>query len=117
MRDETLLKLSLGIAVLGLIGLFIASQQTTPTGYAIAQLGDNTMGQTVKVTGTVSTVKTTTEGHSFITLRDQTGSIQVVVFSGSKIDAPEQGQKIEVIGRLQEYKGKLEIVAEQIRTS
>jgi DNA/RNA endonuclease YhcR with UshA esterase domain len=117
MRDETLLKLSLGIAVLGLIWLFIASQQTTPTGYAIAQLGDNTMDQTVRVTGTVSTVKTTAEGHSFITLKDQTGSIQVVAFAGSKLDIPEQGQKIEVTGRLQEYKGKLEIVAEQIRTS
>ena len=115
MRDETLLKLSLGIAVLGLIGLFIASQQATPTGYSIAQLGDNTMGQTVKVTGTVSTVKTTAEGHSFITLKDQTGSIQVVAFAGSKLKVPEPGQTVEITGRLQEYKGKLEIVAEAIR--
>lgn len=117
MKDETLLKLSLIVAGVGLTGLFLLSGSMQPTQMAVAQLDDNILDQKVQVNGTASGLKTTSDGHTFFTLADSTGQIRVVAFASAKLEPPAEGSKVTVKGRLQEYNGKLEIVADAISVS
>ncbi|MFH0830112.1 MAG: exodeoxyribonuclease VII large subunit [Candidatus Aenigmatarchaeota archaeon] len=117
MKDETLLKVSLIIAAIGLIFLFLLSGSIQPNVMAVAQLNGDILDQKVQVTGTSSSIRTSSAGHTFFTLTDDTGKISVVAFAGSKLQPPNGTCVVTVKGRLQEYNGKLEIVAEAISTS
>ena len=117
MKDETLLKASLAIAGIGLAGLFLLSGTIQPTAAAIAQLNGDVMDQKVLVTGTANSVSTSSAGHTFFTLADQTGTISVVAFASAKLQPPKEGSTVTVKGRLQEYNGKLEIIADTITSS
>ena len=117
MKDETLLKASLAIAGIGLAGLFLLSGSIQPTAMAVAQLNGDILNQKVQVTGTASSISTSSAGHTFFTLSDSTGKISVVAFASSNLQPPNQTCNVTVKGRLQEYNGKLEIVADSISTS
>lgn len=69
----------------------------------------------IKVSGNV--VKITRSETTFIQLKDETGSVDVVVFKGAikNIDQIKIGEKVEVLGKPQKYKEKIEIVAVSIK--
>lgn len=117
MKDETLLKASLTVAAIGLVFLFLLSGTIQPTAAAIAQLNGDILDQKVQATGVASSVSTSSAGHTFFTLADDTGKISVVAFASAKLEAPHEGSTVTVKGRLQEYNGKLEIVADSINAS
>jgi aspartyl/asparaginyl-tRNA synthetase len=76
----------------------------------------NYMGESVKVEGTLKTMFISQGGTAFLLLSDVSGDIEVVVFKSSKINVRdlERGSEIAVIGKVQEYKGELEIIAKEI---
>lgn len=117
MNDSGLLKLSLGVATIGLLGLFWYGQMAT-AGYTVAQLGQ-LIDQKVDINGTASSVFTSQAGHTFFQLSDETGQIGVVIFKSSHIDTSglDNGVSIEVSGQVQEYQGQPEIIADSIRVS
>jgi len=114
MNDSDLLKLSVLIAVIGLLGLFWYGNANS-TGYSVSQLNELT-GQKVIIGGVVSSMGTSQAGNTFFMLSDGTGQINTVIFQGSGIDVSglKNGLSVEVEGRVQEYRGKLEIIAESI---
>ena len=105
------------VAGVGLTGLFLLSGSIQPAAAAIAQLDDSMFNQKVQISGTATSVKTTEDGHTFFTLADETGKISVVAFASAKLKAPTEGANTTVVGRLQEYKGRPEVVAESITPS
>ena len=110
-----ILKISLVIAVLGIIALYFITRITTEEVIAIK---DVKIGQIERVTGMVTSVYVSRDDHVFLKIADNTGEISVVVFKGSNIDEAydlEVGEEISVLGRVDEYKGKLEIIAKEIR--
>jgi len=115
MRDETLLKLSLGIAVIGLLGLFWYGTASS-TGYSVSEL-DQMLGQKVCLAGTASSVFTSKAGNTFFQLSDGTGQVSVAIFKNSNLDIADlkNGVSAEVEGRVAEYEGSLEVIAEAIR--
>ena len=117
MKDETLLKTSLIVAAVGLVFLFLLSGTIQPTAATIAQLNGDILDQKVQVTGIASSVKTSSAGHTFFIMTDDTGKISVVAFAGSKLQPPNESCRVTVKGRLQEYKGQMEIVADSITSS
>jgi RecJ-like exonuclease len=117
-KDETLLKLSLAAAILGILGIFVFGSQAEQTTYAIYQL-DDLQGSSVKITGMITSVQATKSGHTLLQVSDQTGQITVAIFKDSGIDATllKQGQTVEVEGRVSEYEGKTEVIADSILPS
>ena len=115
MRDETLLKLSLGIAVIGLLGLFWYGTANS-TGYSVSEL-DQILGQKVSLAGTASSLFTSKAGNTFFQLSDGTGQVSVVIFESSDLDIAglKNGVSVEVKGRVAEYEGELEIIADAIK--
>jgi RecJ-like exonuclease len=69
----------------------------------------------VKVTGKI--IKITKTNTTFLRLKDETGTIDAVVFQNAIKDMEKLrvGQTIEVIGRPEKYKEKMEITVVSIQ--
>jgi len=97
-----------------LIGLFILmliANYSQPTQLSISQLEDK-VGKIVSVTATVNSASYK-EDVVFLTLKDPTGKISAVFFGSPKEDIIE-GDEVAVKGKVQLYKGELEIVIQEL---
>jgi DNA/RNA endonuclease YhcR with UshA esterase domain len=109
-----LIKISITVAIVGIIALFFIvkyQQQNT------VKISDLEQGQIERITGMINSVYVSKDGHTFLKVTDSSGEISVVAFKSSNIDVYdlELGDQISVLGRVEEYKGSLEIIAKEIR--
>ena len=112
MQENTLLRVSFIIAVAGLGGMLFISTiieiPITPAG----TLTPDDIGRYVKVCGELKDKFTSKNSHTFFNLVDDSGSIRTVAFNSTGISTtPRTGC---VIGRLDLYKGELEIIAQGV---
>ena len=110
-----ILKISIVIAILGIIVLFFITQYNKET---IVKVEDLKIGQMERITGMVTSFYISKDEHVFLKVADNTGEVSVVAFKNSNIDEAydlENGDQISVLGRVDEYKGELEIIAKEIR--
>ena len=66
----------------------------------------------------VTSVYVSRNDHVFLKVADNTGEITIVAFKNSNIDEAydlEIGEEVSVLGRVDEYKGELEIIAKEIK--
>ena len=115
MDNSLILKVSITIAIIGIIGLYIFTS-TTENLMEVSRIGDF-MGERVTVEGTVDKYYTSKDGHVFFDIYDFSGSVDVVAFRNSNIEGAytiKDGDKIKVTGKVQEYKNALEIIASTI---
>jgi DNA/RNA endonuclease YhcR with UshA esterase domain len=114
MRDREVVSLSLAIATAGLLMLFFAASIAQPREVSIGELTSAQLGATVKVAGEVMKVKNHEAGHVFLRIHDGTGEVAVPLFKRVAEDVDKsclrEGALIEVIGRVEEYRGELEVV-------
>ena len=109
-----ILKISIVIAILGIIALFFITQFNKEN---IVKVEDLKIGQVERITGMVTSVYVSKNDHVFLKVADNTGEITVVAFKNSNIDTAyelENGDQVSILGRTDEYKGKLEIIAKEI---
>ena len=110
-----ILKISIITAVIGIISLFLISMVLTEETIEIKKLK---IGQIERISGMVTSVYVSRDEHVFMKVADNTGEITVVAFKNSNIDQAydlEIGEEISVLGRVDEYKGDLEIIAKEIK--
>ncbi|MEM5872339.1 MAG: OB-fold nucleic acid binding domain-containing protein [Candidatus Aenigmatarchaeota archaeon] len=110
-----IVKISIAVAILGIIALLFLVKYNEQN---ITKISDLKMGQIERITGMVNSIYISKDGHAFLKVADTTGEISVVAFKSSNIDEVfeiEVGDKISVLGRVEEYKGKLEIIAKEIK--
>jgi exonuclease VII large subunit len=110
-----ILKISIVIAIIGIIALFFITEYNKET---IVNIEDLKIGQIERINGMVTSVYVSRNDHVFLKVADNTGEITVVAFKNSNIDEAydlENGDQISVLGRIDEYKGDLEIIAKEIR--
>jgi len=109
-----ILKISLSIAIVGIVALFFLVQFSNENTIKITDLKS---GQAAKISGMVTSVYVSKDSHVFLKVADDTGEISVIAFKNSNIDTAydlENGDQISVSGRVDEYKGSLEIIAKEI---
>jgi len=115
--DSQLMKLSLAIAVIGIIILFFIVQLTELLVVRITEINEAMSGQNIITEGKVSSFSTK-EGHIFLTLSDER-EIKIVMFK----DRAEENEiayelknddKIRVEGKVSIYRDELEVIAEKI---
>jgi len=102
-------KLALITAILGIIAMFFLSAKLEPRESSIAELKNLRLGDFVKISGEVILIKK--DKTSYFDIRDQSGEIRVVAFD--KINLAK-GDNIEVLGKLDEYRGFSEIIATRV---
>ena len=118
--DEELRKLSLFFSIFGLIGVLVLAYFTTPIEVRLEEVTEEMLGKYVLVKGEVKRMKWSEDGHVFLTLGNENIRLKVVIFASraSKLKdlrELESGDSILVKGRVSEYRGELEVVAEDIK--
>lgn len=118
MRDSELLKISFVVATSGLVLLFFVSTYSTVPVVQVSELSYDDVGTKVAVKGEVTSVRIHKDGHIFLEVADDTGSISVAIFSNvaEELDAATRGcvtgigAGVEVAGEVEEYRERLEII-------
>jgi len=108
---DKIIYVALGVSVLGLLIFTYASILMEPPLSKISALDTASIGKQIHVQGVVSEVHKFKGGSITVSLNDGSGDIDVFVsYYMANSTAPiAKGNIVEVIGELDEYKGKLEI--------
>ena len=112
MKETTLLKIALVCSLIGLIALYFISTRIDIKDYKPNILSGN-IGDDVKLQGFVS--KINDKGNVVFVNVNQQNSVDVVLFKSNGNLKLKNGDNVEVIGKVQEYNGKNEIIAQRIR--
>mgnify|MGYP001563330956 CR=1 FL=1 len=111
MKETTLLKIALISSLIGLIILYFISTKIEVKDYK--PILNKNIGEDVKLKGTVT--KITDRGTVVFIEVNQQNPITVVLFTDDDNLKLKDGDNVEVIGEVQEYNGKNEIIAQKIR--
>ncbi|MDO8740452.1 MAG: hypothetical protein Q7J54_02650 [Candidatus Woesearchaeota archaeon] len=103
-----LLKISFIGAIVGIILLFIISENISIAKIPIDMIDESYIGRSVRFSGEITKISSWDKFSSI----EVNGRILVVLFDKVNLT---KGNKIEVIGKVDEYKNKIEVVADSIR--
>jgi aspartyl/asparaginyl-tRNA synthetase len=113
MKESIILKIALICSLVGLVVLYFISAKIEVKDYK--PVLNKNIGDDVKLNGIVS--KITDRGNVvFIEVIHQ-NPVTVVLFTDDDNLKLKNGDDIEVIGEVQEYNGKNEVIAERIRVN
>lgn len=114
MKENTILKIALICSLIGLIVLYFVSAKIELKDYKPNFL-DKDVGDDVKLNGIVT--KISDRGDVVFIEVSQQAPVTVVLFTDDDNIRLKSGDNIEVIGEVQQYNGKKEIIAEMIRVT
>lgn len=112
MNRKQLYKISVFLSVIGLTLMYASSLYLEPETVNIEKIDQSQAGEVLAIKGTAANV-TSTGSNLFMDIKDSTGSIMVVDFDSET--SISEGAKVSVIGSVELYEGKLEIIAREIR--
>lgn len=115
MKEKNLLKIALVTSLIGIFIILIVTEKADLFGYSIAKIDKSFVDRDVRIEGEIVKIKET-PGLLILDVRDETGSIKVVAFKEEKIEL-KKGNKIEIEGKVREYRNELEIEAIAIKLS
>ena len=107
-----LLKFALITTFLGIIALIFLSQSLILPLTAISEIDNSKLDSFVRIQGKIISVKNY-ENMALLKISDETANITVIARNKLNIS---KNDWMDVIGKVVEYKGMLEIEAEQIKT-
>ena len=111
MKERTFLIIAVVWSLIGLFVLLLFANFAQPPQLSIADLEQN-VGKIVSVSANVSSIDYKAD-TVFLKLRDSTGEISAVYFGNPKYEIIS-GDSIAVKGKVQLYKGDLEIVIQDL---
>jgi len=114
MKEQTLLKTALIVSLLGLLILYLISSNIEIKEKNIEKITLDNKDEFIKLRGIVNKVIDTEK----VTIMEitQPQQITVVLFKDENKSMPiQQGNEIEIFGKVDEYEGKLEIIADRLR--
>ena len=112
MKENTLLKIALVCSIIGIALLFIVSQSIGVDEKSIGQIDMASIGEYVKINGAVTNV-VDKENVMILTI-EQPSKINVVLFKKKPVELRE-GNYVEVIGKIDDYEGKPELIGDKVR--
>ena len=114
MKEQTLLKTALIVSLSGLLILYLISDNIEIKEKNIEKITLENKDEFVKLTGIVNRVVDTEK----VTIMEitQPQQITIVLFKDENKTMPiQEGNEVEVFGKVDEYEGKLEIIADRVR--
>jgi len=115
MQEKTLLKLSLVVSLTGLLLLIIILEQIEIKEYKIKDLTNELIGKDVQLKGTITRI-TETPGLIIFNMNDKTGEIAGIIFKDEQQINITKDQDVEITGKIQLYKSKLEIEVNELKS-
>ena len=110
MKETTLLKIAVICSLVGLIVLYFISAKIEIGDYKPSLLNKN-IGEYVQLKGTITKISQR-ENVAFVEV-NQENAVTIVLFTGS--NDLKEGNLVEIFGKVQEYNGKEEVIADKIR--
>lgn len=111
MQEQTLLKIALISTIVGLMFLFIYSQ--TIDLKMVENIDQAKVNEPVKIEGTIEQI-TTTDKAVFLKLSGyQWNTFDVILFPEEQLSL-NQGDKVEIYGKIASYNGQKEIIADEV---
>jgi len=109
MKEKTLLKIALIGSLLGILILFIISNKLEVNERIISEIDESYIGSNVRINGVVLDV----QNKGSIVLIDiaQLEEMHVVVFDNVSL---AKGDYVEITGKIEEYEGEMELIADKI---
>ena len=114
MKEKTLLKTALIVSLLGLLIIYLINDNIEIKEKNIEKITIENIDEFVKLTGIVNNIVDTEK----VTIMEitQPQEITVVLFKNENKSMPiQQGNEVEIFGKVDEYEGKLEIIADRLR--
>ena len=114
MNEKTLLKTALIVSLLGLLTIYLISDNMPINEKNIEKITIENIDDFVKLRGIVNKVIDTEK----VTIMEitQPQQMTVVLFKNeNKTMQIQQGNEVEIFGKVDEYEGKLEIIADRLR--
>ncbi len=114
MKEKTLLRIALISGIIGIVILFLISDNLEINEKNIDKINKANVEEDVKLIGTISKI-TQLEKVAFIELK-QPATMTVIVFKDKNKNLTlDKGDNVEIIGEIEEYNGELEVIAQRIR--
>ena len=119
--DRSLLIISLFLALSGFIGMVISANTVAPSRLRVSSIDRGMINREVTVEGTVEDVsESEPSGTIFLRINDGSGVITAVIFGSKSAEIKKngmdpyllQGLKVQITGRVNNYRGSTEIVVE-----
>ena len=114
MKEKTLFKIAIICSLIGLVGLFFVSDKITVKRIDVGKITDSDVGKEVRVIGKIERVSDTDKVMFLEVGQEKVERISVVLFKEEEIRLKE-GDYIELIGELDEYKGEYSIIANAVK--
>lgn len=111
MNRKQTYKISVFLSVIGLTLMYGASLYIQLDTVDIGEIEESWVGKTLKIEGEAVNVSSS-GGHLFMDVRDNTGSILVVNFDSAT--SVKEGEKVNITGHVALYEGELEVIAKEI---
>jgi len=115
MTNPKFIKFSLIISLVGIICIIFLSIYAEPRLSSIDQINKKQLDNYVKISGAIINIENIkSENYSFyiIRLKDNSSSIDLIYNKNNNL---KLNQKIQVIGKVSEYKNELQIEASKIK--
>jgi len=114
MKEKTLLKIALICSVVGIAMLYIFSEGIEIDESTIENINKGNVGESIKIKGVLSRVSSADNAVFLEITQPQT--LSVILFKEKDINITlEEGDYVEIIGKIEEYKGKREVIADRVR--
>jgi DNA/RNA endonuclease YhcR with UshA esterase domain len=118
-KDSSLIRICLLGSVAGIAALYFVSFMVVAEELGAGEINQNHAGRKVRVSGIVEDLREHRNGHIFFGIRDETGSVDVVVWedrveqlklSGIDMGRIREGAGIEITGSVELYRGDVQVV-------
>ena len=118
MNEKQLRIVAIAGSLISLVFIYVFVSSISPGNVNIGAVTANHAGKDVNLTGTISRM-TVKDGNAFLSLKDGTGEIRVVIWerimqqlekNGFDTSSLREGVKISIVGEVDVYRGQLEIV-------
>ncbi len=126
MDDKKVVRLCLIGSVLSIVGLYFAAMNLEYRSVKVGEVTANLAGNVVNVTGYASDVYFHKNGHIFFNLAEGKDKVRVVIwesdveqleYSGVNITGIKNGDNLQILGTVQMYQGKPEIIPMRAQVS
>ena len=112
-EEKVLFKVAVAGSLIGLLVIFLVSTNMSIEGVPIASITKEQAGEIIKINGEITRV-TDTPAIMIVNVKDETGSIKVVMFKDDDVVLKKK-QMVEIEGEVTEYNNELEIEAKRMR--
>jgi DNA/RNA endonuclease YhcR with UshA esterase domain len=119
LREDLLTKICFFSAIIGIVSLYLISFTLVAEDLDLDSLNANLVGKKVTLSGSVDDVRNHKNGHIFFKMRNNTNSIEVVLWeskveqlrlNGYDLSMISEGNRLQITGTLEMYKGNIQLV-------